>query len=141
MNTIVVSIAILWAVVGLGTASYLHRKKRAKKKLICPLQANCEKVIHSTHATTLGIPNELLGMAYYIILGLLYALVLALPMIFAIPLVFAVIAVMTLGGTLFSIYLIFIQVAVLHAWCSWCLLSALANAGLLVCAIVLRLIG
>jgi uncharacterized membrane protein len=141
MSTVVVSIAILWAVVGLGTSSYLHRKKRAKKKLVCPLHASCEKVIHSTHATTFGVPNELLGIAYYIILGLLYSLVLALPMFFATPLVFAVIAAMTLGGVFFSVYLIFIQIALLHAWCSWCLLSALSNVALLVCAIVLRLIS
>lgn len=127
-------IALLACLTGLWSATYIHRKKRAKTKLLCPLQANCEKVIHSTHATTFTIPNELLGIVYYVLLGTFYALITIFPSIFSILLMHHLIILMTIGGVLFSGYLVVIQIRVLHAWCSWCLLSALSNVVLGWCA-------
>ncbi len=124
-------LGLLASVIGLGIASYIHRTKKAKTALVCPREANCEKVIHSTHATSLGIPNELLGIAYYSITGLLYAFSLAFPPFLNGPVLW-VLALMTISGALFSIYLIALQGLVIRAWCAWCLGSAAATALLVI---------
>lgn len=121
------------AIIGLVVSLYIYRQKRKKKALICPREGNCEKVVHSTHATTLGIPNELLGVTYYTIIGVIYAIVLVYPALLTAPVLW-VLTMMTCFGALFSIYLIALQGLVIRAWCAWCLGSAFAT-GLLVVAL------
>jgi len=125
-------LGVFACVIGLWAASHIHGKKRAKKKLICSLRADCDKVVHSTHATTLGIPNELLGVAYYVILGSLYAGTIAVPELFVNAWVHYLIVLMTAIGVIFSLYLIALQLFVIHAWCTWCMLSAIATFTLFV---------
>ena len=133
--------AILASLCGLWAALHIHRTKRAKKKLVCSLQANCDKVVHSIHATTFGIPNELLGIGYYVVIGSLHALTVLYPSIFAVAGVYYVIFLATLGGVLFSLYLVALQAIVIRAWCTWCLISALANIILGLCLLGLPMQG
>jgi uncharacterized membrane protein len=124
-------LGLLASVVGLGISSYIHRKKQTKTKLICPLRTQCDTVVNSQFATSFGIPNELLGMAYYILTGLFYAFILRYPMFFS-PILHFALFFLTLGGMLFSIYLISLQAFSIRAWCVWCLGSAAANVLLVV---------
>ena len=98
---------------------------------MCPRNAPCDTVVNSAYATTLGIPNEILGVAYYTIVGTLYALTLVYPMLITGELVLAL-AIATSIGVLLSIYFIALQAFVLRAWCLWCLGSAVANIVLLI---------
>lgn len=135
----VVLAGLIASLVGLFTSVYIYRKKRTKTKLICPLRANCDKVIYSTHSVTFGIPNELLGIAYYIAIGLLYALMILNPVFLSSAALHYIIVILTIAGILFSLFLITLQAVVIRAWCSWCMLSALANVVLGLCLLFLPL--
>ncbi|HVY36124.1 MAG TPA: vitamin K epoxide reductase family protein [Candidatus Paceibacterota bacterium] len=118
--------------IGLWAATHIHHKKRTKKKLVCPLHANCDKVIHSTYSTFAGIPNELLGIAYYTVIGVTVALGVLSPLIFSTVPIHEFLAILSFCGVLYSFYLVAVQILVLRAWCSWCMLSALSNVALVI---------
>lgn len=110
---------------GLGgflLASYIYRKKKGKKKMICPRKADCDTVIHSDYSKVLGIPVEVLGMLYYFFISMVYplAFLLNLESLEFIVVVFA----MSACAVLFSVYLVSVQAFVIKHWCTWCLISA-----------------
>lgn len=121
-----VYLGIIASAIGLAVSIYIFIKKRRKSGLMCPLRTKCDEVINSAHSKTLGIPNEILGIAYYAITGAYFiaAYTEAFP-ILGITQLFAVLFISF--GMLFSVYLISLQAMVIRAWCMWCLLSALAN--------------
>jgi uncharacterized membrane protein len=114
---------VLLALTGLIIAHHIWRKKRTGQTLVCPINANCEAVIHSEYAHFLGIPVELLGMAYYSLIAIAYAVFLLIPNLAQPITVFAILAITT-AAFLFSIYLTFIQLFAIREWCTWCLTSA-----------------
>lgn len=118
-------LGIVGAILGLGVSLYIFKKKQTKTRLICPRESNCEKVVHSTHATTFGIGNEVLGIGYYVLQLVLWGIVVGGYS--SSPWVLWVLTILTIGGALFSLYLIALQWLVIRAWCMWCLGSALAN--------------
>jgi uncharacterized membrane protein len=123
MNTIIVSVIILASLSGFSVASYIHTKKKAKKKLICPMKSNCDTVTHSDHSKIVGIKVELLGMIYYAFIASVYSFVLFSCLWSEI---FGIVLFGLSGASfLFSLYLISLQAFVIRQWCSWCLFSAL----------------
>ncbi len=124
-------LGLLASVIGLGISSYIYRKKRKKHPLMCPRASACDNVVNSTFATTAGIPNELLGLTYYVIVGSLYSIALSFPALVTAPFQFFL-TLATICGALFSLYLIALQAFVIRAWCMWCLGSAVANVMLVI---------
>jgi len=108
---------------GLGISSYIFKKKRAKKVLVCPIGADCDSVVHSDFSKFFGIPLEIIGLFYYSLVVVAYISFLFLPELAHLSLMFALVAI---GATalLFSAYLTFIQAFSLKQWCTWCLGSA-----------------
>ncbi len=82
-----------------------------------------------------GIPNELMGLGYYIVIGMLYAGLLVLPYMDT-PFVHYLISGITVAGAAFSLYLVGLQAWVIKHWCHWCLGSAFATLLLLVALFV-----
>ena len=86
----------------------------------------CQTVQSSRYASLLGIPVALLGLLAYG--GLIFSAVLwkegGIYLGFLISLV----------GTLFSVYLTYLEVFVIGALCQWCLASAAVMVAALVCA-------
>lgn len=119
-------IGILGSILGLGVSAHLYQKKLAHTKLVCPLRTRCDQVLHSRYATSLGIPNELLGMIYYTFAYVLYVVLLSYHGMYA-PLVLLALAILSLLGLTMSMYLLSLQAFIIRAWCMWCLLSALAT--------------
>jgi uncharacterized membrane protein len=115
------------AAVGLGIGAYLTWTHFLGVPPVCISgSGGCETVQASRYATIFGVPVAALGVAAYT--GLLLSAVLrggaGVFVGFLISLV----------GTLFSAYLTYLEVFVIHALCQWCLASAAVMVAALVCA-------
>lgn len=133
----VVTVLVITLVVGLVNALALYWQKRESelhgRKIFCLIGQDCEAVVLSPYGTTLGVENELLGVAYYVGSLVLLALFTWADSYFALGLL----AFAALAASLFSIYLIVLQVFVLRKYCSWCLLAIVLNFVILGLTIVL----
>jgi uncharacterized membrane protein len=120
---------VLLALAGLGIAAYLTYARYAHATIVCTT-GGCETVQSSDYAEVLGIPVAVLGLVGYAAI-----LVTAFLPGESARLVGAALA---LGGLVFSVYLIFVQIFPIGAFCVWCLASDLVMA-LLAVATVARL--
>jgi len=100
------------AVAGGAIAAYLTVVHYAHVSPICT-SGGCEKVQHSSYAEVGGIPVSVLGL-------IAYAAVLVSA---AVPGVLAAVAgaIVALAGAAFSGFLLWAQLARIHAICVWCL--------------------
>jgi len=119
------------AIIGLSITFSIYKQKHRKQPLVCPLGANCHDVINSDFSKFFGIGLEILGAAYYSFIITVYLLFLAAPSL-ATPLSVFVVAGITIGGFLFSLYLTFVQAFLIKAWCSWCLMSAALSTAIFI---------
>jgi uncharacterized membrane protein len=117
------------AAVGAGVSAYLTVTGVQGAPPVC-LAGDCAAVAASPYARFLGLPTAAWGLG-----GFLAATVLAavasrggVPRV-DVPLLFVGVAVF---GAAFSAYLLWVQAAVLGAFCSWCLASDLLWAALVV---------
>ena len=120
------------AVLGLGVAGYLTFVETRNVAAVCGPVGDCNAVQSSPYAKLFGVlPVGVLGLIGYVAILALWALgryaggTLAA---YAPVLLFT----MALFGVLFSIYLTYLELAVILAVCAWCLTSAVIMALLLV---------
>jgi uncharacterized membrane protein len=99
------------SVVGGAVAAYLTYVHYAHVSPICTT-GGCEKVQSSSYAELAGVPVAVLGLVAY-------AAILATTLVRGIAAAFAG-AVLALGGAAFSGYLLWAQIARIHAICQWC---------------------
>lgn len=125
MHTLLVNVVVLLGLAGFLISFYIYKKKKTKKKLICPRRSNCETVIHSDYSKILGIPVEVLGMIYYFFISSSY-IVISIFGFWSSYVSVALVGV-SMCSVLFSIYLVSIQMFVLKHWCIWCLSSAFVS--------------
>jgi len=120
---------------GLGIAGYLSNIEVRQVKAVCGPVGDCNAVNQSQYATLFGIlPIGVLGFAGF--LAILVAWALRRWGSRRISLWAAVgILGMTLFGTLFSVYLTFLEPFVIGATCLWCLSSAVLMTALYVLAL------
>lgn len=116
-------LTIFTAFAGFLLAAYIRHKKISKETLVCPLRSNCETVIFSDYSRFFGIPVELLGMAYYLTIAIVYGIFIAISVDMPQLVIFGIFS-LTVVAFLFSLYLTFIQAFALKQWCTWCLISA-----------------
>ena len=127
-----VAIATL-ALAGIGVASYLTWVHYNPSSLVCVRgSTGCETVNESRYSEVAGVPVALLGLVAYVVLlasAFLRGLVVA-----------AAAAAVSLAGLAFAGgWLVYVQAAILDAWCVWCLTSDVILA-LLTVACVLRML-
>lgn len=109
---------------GFFLALYIFTKKKRKETLVCPLDSNCDAVVHSRYSTFLGIPLEVMGMIYFAFIALFFLSALFIPQLNSGYFLFLT-PVMTFGAFLFSIYLVSVQLLLIKQWCAWCLISTI----------------
>lgn len=107
------------ALVGAGIAGYLTYTRYAHVTIACTT-GGCETVQSSDYAEIVGIPVAVLGLAGY--LGIFATT------LFPGELARVAGAGLALGGLAFSVYLIFVQVFAIGAFCQWCLASDVVMA-------------
>lgn len=117
-------ILIILSLGGLYVANKIRVEKKRGYKMVCPLNGNCEQVLTSDFAKICGIPLEITGIAYYLLILVTNIIFIIIP-----TLRFSLIEIILFGiiffGFLFSIYLTSIQTFYLKNWCTWCLYSGL----------------
>ena len=117
---------------GVGTivSIYLGSVEATGAEAVCGPVGDCNAVQQSQYASILGIPIGILGVVGYVVLliGWIFSKTIHGRLgDWGAGTAFAV----AFGGTLFSIYLTFLEPFVIGATCMWCLASALCIVGLL----------
>jgi uncharacterized membrane protein len=114
-------------VVGVLISAYLTWTHFAGLTPVCTGSGEgCQTVQSSRYASLLGIPVAVLGLVAYG--GLVFSV--AVWAEIGIFLSFLI----SLVGTLFSVYLTYLEVFVIGALCQWCLASAVIMVAALICA-------
>jgi uncharacterized membrane protein len=124
--------AALLALVGLADAVYLTVEHLTGASLQCSITHGCAEVLGSRFATVGGVPLASVGAAAYFTVFSLATLS-AFGYAGARKLLAPLVALMFL----FTLWLLYAQAFVLHAFCQYCLLSA-ATTTLLAVAVALQ---
>lgn len=125
------------ATIGLLDSWYIFYKKQKNEKLVCFVGQDCNEVVNSKYSHIYGVPNEVLGIIFYLsVLGLVGLVALGTVEFHGISLM-AVIHLTAFFALLLSIFLTAIQAFVLKAWCEYCLVASFANLGIFVVAFLM----
>jgi uncharacterized membrane protein len=115
----------LFVVIGIIVAGYLSYTYLVQTSIVCGPVGDCEGVRSSAYATVQGVSTPLLGLISYLVVAVLLAARLRYRASLGF-LALCAMMVVTLSGTIFSWYLTYIELFVIHAVCTWCLASAFA---------------
>jgi len=118
-RTILYTVAAIVSLAGLADAAYLSVQALTGETLSCGGSPDCFRVLGSAYAKVGGVPVALLGaLAYFIVFAFatFAAFGYARARIFLIPIV----------GAMFlaTLWFLYVQAFVLHAYCRYCLFSA-----------------
>ncbi len=116
---------IVLTILGIVNASYLVFSSYRKKPLICLINHQCNEVVKSKWSKIFHVPNDLLGLLFYIFL--LSGIFITIITQKYIEIISLVILIATSLALLFSIYLTVIQLFFLRKRCFYCFISALIN--------------
>jgi len=111
------------ALVGLLLSMYLWLYKIGALGALACGDGACEQVQLSPYAQILGVPVALLGVVGYSAIFMI-ALLGIQPRLVGARWPTDVLLVLAAGGVAFSAYLTYLEAAVIHAWCRWCIGSA-----------------
>lgn len=126
LRTAVVALSLA----GAAVAAYVLTARLSGTDLYCAT-GGCETVQSSRYAEIFGVPLAALGVAAYLVVAV---------SVLAGEAGRIVGAAVALAGAAFGVYLLVVQLAVLEAVCTWCLVND-AVALLLAGAVLLRLRG
>jgi uncharacterized membrane protein len=107
-------VLIVLAVVGIIASSLALREHYRTDASPCSINErwDCGIVNHSPYAVLYGVPVAVIGIAGYILLGVL-----------AFRRAYRLMLLAALGGLGFALYLAHIEAAVLGVWCIYCVIS------------------
>jgi uncharacterized membrane protein len=121
------------ALVGIAVAFYDAHQLHNDQALWCPPPINgCNEVANSPYAHIYNLPVGYYGVVYYLYMFGLAALLAFDP--FSRGLRLAALAYSALGVG-FSIYFMYLQIAFIHAFCIYCLVSAITTLLLFIAAL------
>lgn len=121
----------IFSLIGLLIAAYLSIIETTKSVAFCGPVGDCNSVQQSIYAKLLGIiPIGILGIAGYVAITASWFMLTYGPTKWQIASIFAM-GGMVIFGTLFSVYLTFLEPFVIGATCIWCLSSAVVMTLLL----------
>ncbi len=126
-------VAIILAIGGAVDSAYLAWLKITGSVAACGNIGDCEAVNNSRYAEIAGIPIALLGLVGYGAILAVTVLELRKPdWKEGLRLAFFG---FTLAGTLYSVYLTYVEIAILRAICPFCVVSAIIMIGLFIVAL------
>jgi uncharacterized membrane protein len=117
-NLLYILIALL-ALCGLADAIYLTVEHITGQSVRCTIIAGCSEVLSSSYAVVAGFPLASIGaFAYFTVFCL------AILALFGYRIPATLLTPLVAGMCLVSVWLIYLQAFVIHAFCQFCLLSA-----------------
>ena len=120
------------SLIGFLDATYLTIQHYRGASLDCYVLRDCDEVAASQYATIGSIPIALLGALYYLSIILFSAAYLDTKR----SRLLTIISILTSAGFVVSVILVYLQIFVIRALCSYCLLSALASTVLFIMALI-----
>jgi len=134
LNAKLRNVAFIVTGIGMLDSLYLSWVKIVNSQVYCGTSGQCETVNSSSYSLLAGVPIAYLGFGAYLVILLL--LLLERRSLFwkenSPLLVFGI----SLVGVLFSAYLTYVEIAILHAICPYCVVSAIAMTILFVIGIL-----
>jgi uncharacterized membrane protein len=124
------------AVAGLGIASYLTYVHYMVIEPICAFNMECDEVLSSSYATIWGVPLGLFGALMYAILAIFGLLLWRKDSAWEHLVALGTYGV-ALAGIVFTFYLYYLEIFILHAFCFWCVMSSIV----LLCIFALSVIN
>jgi len=125
--------AAIVSLIGLADAIYLTIEHVTGQSVRCTIVAGCSEVLSSPYSVVAGVPLAMIGAAAYF--GVFsFATLAAFGYRFAVKLLTVLVLVMFLV----SLWLIYLQAFVIHAFCQFCLLSAAVATALTVIVLLAR---
>lgn len=129
-----VGIFLLCAFVGFVDASYLSINEIRGAALPCSITHGCAAVTASAYSKILGIPVAFLGALYYLTVFLTTIAYCDTKNIRILKYA----TYFTALGFIMSGWFLYVQGAILHAWCQYCLASAGSSTLLFILGVVIR---
>ncbi|MBE0481573.1 MAG: vitamin K epoxide reductase family protein [Dehalococcoidia bacterium] len=120
----------LLGMAGMGISAYLTWAHYRHASSLCLPAMDCDAVLSSHYSTIWGIPLALLGLLLYTavtVMGVVhlwgagsrrYTLLLG-------------IYTLVLAGSIYSLYLYYLEIFEIHAFCTWCMVSSILMFSLL----------
>ena len=123
--------AAIVSLLGLADAIYLTVEHVTGQSVRCTIVAGCSEVLSSSYAVVGGIPLAAVGAAAYFSVFSLTTLA-----AFGYRIAGMLLTPLVLLMFLFSLWLIYLQAFVIHAFCQFCLLSAAITTALTVIVLI-----
>ncbi|HYH00062.1 MAG TPA: thioredoxin domain-containing protein [Terriglobales bacterium] len=120
------NIAFVAILVGLFDSVYLTWAYTSQAHSMVCLGGGCDVVRNSPYAYPFGIPLPIAGVVMYVVLAGLALAELHLPS--RSETIWRLITIISGAGLLFSAWLTYLEAFVIHGWCSWCVVQAIAVA-------------
>lgn len=118
------------SLVGLADAIYLTVEHVTGQSVRCTIVAGCSEVLSSEYAVVAGVPLAAIGAAAYFTVFSLATLA-----AFGYRVAGTMLTITVAAMFLVSLWLIYLQAFVIHAFCQFCLLSAAVTTVLLLIAL------
>jgi Predicted membrane protein len=122
------------ALVGLLDSAYLTVKHFTHEPVPCSLIEGCEQVLTSPYAEMSGVPLAALGAAAYFV-----AFSLAILAAFGNRMMWTLFCIQAVLMAAFSVWLLYLQGAVIGAFCQFCLISAATSFTLAIIVVYSKL--
>ena len=119
-------------VIGISDAMYVAYGSYSGTQLWCPILDGCNTVVNSPYSRVLGMPMSYFGFIYYLFMFGLAARLAYEPA--SKSLRFRVVLYAALGAVS-SAYFIYLQLGLIQAICSYCIISAIISFLLLLAAL------
>jgi uncharacterized membrane protein len=125
--------AAIVSLIGLADSIYLTVEHVTGRSVRCTIVAGCSEVLSSQYAVVAGVPLALIGAAAYFSVFSLATLA-----AFGYRSAGRLLTVLVITMFLVSLWLIYLQAFVIHAFCQFCLLSAAVTTALTVIVLFAR---
>ncbi|HSB26774.1 MAG TPA: vitamin K epoxide reductase family protein [Pyrinomonadaceae bacterium] len=131
-RTLFYFLIVLLSLCGLADAIYLTIEHITGQSVRCTIIAGCSEVLSSSYAVVAGFPLASIGaLAYFSVFSL------AILALFGYRIAGQLLLPLVLGMCLVSLWLVYLQAFVIHAFCQFCLISAAVTFALTVLALML----